>query len=287
MYKVSDIFEYKHFDSLTAFVDYGNLNLEKDRKSKKRLVSQITAKVRPDWFGTDNWEHACHLAQHGWPEGVRSLQDALTIISDGIGQVEMKQPLYDVCGPIAITGAYCSGDPECMLNPAEVEEKPIINVMVEVFASWTIDQQVIINRGAAILALVDQLEASGRRCSIFAAYCGRFNNAKDGCIHIGIVKLKDAGADFNLHTLSYALTNPSFLRRHCFRMNELSPKIKDPNRDGYASPCDLKSIEGVENAIGDIDLHFPIVNNCQIECATTQGATDYVLERARQANIIS
>lgn len=288
-FQVSDIFEFKHFESLSAFVDYCDAGIAED----ERRLSQLSSQTGTHKFtATADYAEASRLIRNGWPKGVRNLERILQIISQGIGQLETREAVYDVCGPIAVTGAYCAGDPECMLNPAEVLERPVVNLLVDSTASCHVKAANIVNRGAAILALAQQLENAGRRVAVYMSNVTRFHDIDgmphpNNAAHLSIVCIKQPEHDFNLHSLSYAMTCPSFLRRHIFRLHERCQRIPDPHQQAYGAPCNLTAIEGVANMIGRIDLYFPSITFCEDAVNTPERATDYVLRLAKEAAVIA
>ena len=140
-------------------------------------------------------------------------------------------------------------------------------------------------RGAAILALAKRLEESGRSVAIYANVSNSFgwDSSDDGPpLHCYIVCLKKADADFNLHSLSYALVNISFFGRHGFRILERSPL------SGYGASIALSSIEGFANVVGDVDLYFQCANTIDYRLlfASQETANEYVLSVARKAGVI-
>lgn len=295
-YQISDCIDFRHFGSLSAFVDYADGITAEDRKrlAQTSIASEKRGKDRREFTGTYSYKEASELVRSGWPEGVRDLQKAIDVIEQGKGISPTRGAEMDIMGPIPITGAWCAGDPECMLNPAEIIERPVVNIIVDGCVSCRIERHQIINRGAAILALVDQLEATGVRCQIYmtigsgriTAYLDPENRPDVKNPHIlTVIKLKDAQDDWNLHSMSYAMVHPSMLRRHWFRVFERCPYIV--RTGGYGKPTKIVDIEGASEAIGDIDLYFSGIDvDNEHHFNDPVKAAEHTLQVAKDAGVI-
>lgn len=287
-YKISDIVEFKHFNTLNSFVDYCDGVTAEDRKRCAYFHSETGSQ---SFCHTENYEHASRLIREGWPEGVKTLEDAMAIAREGMESASLKLAEMSICGPIPIVGAYCAGDPECMMNPAEELEKPAVTIVTDIMTPGVTSTEAIVNRGAAILALAEYLEACGMRTSIYAVASVNAHMVKDHPevktkkpVHVTIVKLKDATEEFNMHSLSYAMVNPSMLRRHWFRIIERCQYVKSPG--SYGTCMSLSQIEGVENAVGDIDIYFPSLwAEGEDRFLNPGSAHRYVMEKAREVGL--
>jgi hypothetical protein len=64
-------------------------------------------------------------------------------------------------------------------------------------------------------------------------------------------------------------------------------ELDDPNGDGYGAPRSLNQIEGIGNAMIDIDLYFPKLDMGGYGYESPQESGETVIEIARKAEIIT
>jgi hypothetical protein len=274
--KMKDCIELLQFESLVSFVDYCDSVTSSNFSSGKQ--SSNTGSVK--FTGTKSYEHASELVRSGWKEGVRKVHAQMNVIAQNKDSVEMMESAFDIQGVVPIVPAYLNGDPECMYNPCQYSDKPIVNVVVEVSASCGIDKEWIINRGAAILMFCAALEENGQRVAIHASNFAR----SGGTFHGQLIQVKAAELDFNLHSLSYALVSPSMLRRHAFRCTENLPEHADLYQSGYGQTMAISDIEGYGSALGDVDLHIPVIEYSGYE--TVEDAVESIDRLAKAQGLI-
>ena len=280
---MKDCIELRQFDCLTAYVDYcDSVTHCNFHKGSEKSSDHGSAK----WTGTKSYEHASKLVREGWAEGVRKVMTQMSIISEGKDFVEMQHNDFDIIGVCPIVPAYLTGDPECMFNPCAIEERPIVNVVLDVSANAGVKPDHIVNRGAAILMFCSALEQNGQRVAIHCSNVSR-DSAGTGLWFAQITQVKAAHLDFNIHTLSYAMVNPSMLRRHSFRCTEGLPKEHAHRfQCGYGQSASLDEIEGISASIGDVDLYSPCITDKGI-WNTVQGAVDSVESMASEQGLIA
>ena len=272
MYKLANLKTIKHFDFLSEMVDYCM-----DTAGKKKTGYGESQ----DFEFTDsrNMEHAAEIARSGWVDGVKEMAAQISLAHAGLDSYEGYAGYMDVVGPIPIVGAFCSGDPECMYTPCAPDEKPVINMVVDCNMIAAVDKSLSMRRGAAIVALAEKLEMAGRSVAIYATCTAEITGgAGTFCVCV-----KQADAEFNLHSIAFALIHPSFYRRLGFRIWEFAGTF------GGSRSIMLTDIEGIENSIGDIDIYLPCINQVSRWHSTfrTQERTnDYVLGVARDAGVI-
>lgn len=274
--------ELRHFESMDAFLNYCDAgdNCDANAWSSGHRSSDSGTE---DFTGSKSYKAASLLARNGWPEGVQKINAAVNVQVEGIDSVTMIEDSFEVTGVVPIVPAYLGGEPECMYNPVTEHVKPVLNVVVDLRCSGGIETANMVNRGAAILRLVSMIEDSGKRVAIHL--CDVASN--DGYWHSYFVQVKAAELDFNLHTLSYALVHSSMLRRHGFRVTEALPRSEHSEcfESGYGMPRRMNDIEGVEAAIGTVDLYIPKIEYAEFE--TVQEGIDLIFGMARDQGVIS
>src|SRR5699024_2292604 len=134
--------------------------------------------------------------------------------------------------------------PESMIK---TERPPMNNKVVNIFinssASAGTDKEEIAFHGAMLLSAVQQLKNNGYRVGLYVGKIAYLNSNEDITRHI--VSIEPPMARLILLKYSYDLINPSFLRRRCFRIDEVEDKIIDCTRVGYGQATSYSQIEEI------------------------------------------
>ncbi|MDF1551968.1 MAG: hypothetical protein P1P84_02845 [Deferrisomatales bacterium] len=215
-----------------------------------------------EFFASPTFEDAAELAQNGWPEGRRemaerfdTLQIAQTAEDTGAYSWETEGSFFDL-------GQLLSGEPEHWLHEEREPRRRVWQITVNVAASNKVTQATIMNRGAAVLALVDALQGAGDIVELHVVASARDWSKSIGrniltTIPLGVTPL-------DMGTAAYALAHPSMLRRIILGcMEYASPgKVKS----AYGKPCDPEGPEYRDDlgagkiylgALTSKDQHFP------------------------------
>jgi len=225
-------YETEHFDSITAL--YAHLLPTMD---KKGLYGNSS--VKPPRWGWDlntDLDQTMDMARKGgyWPEGAAELQsvdisEAAQTMAHGILPVIVN----DVVGGTIDVSEYLQGGPECFLRvedePGHI--RPIVRIGVCVIASADVKAHVMMNRGRAILALVDALELQGYSAELTAMFVALHNGLTYFCNTV----LKQAGAHWDPSSVAFGLAHPAFARRLGFRALEFNATAQHISRGGYGS----------------------------------------------------
>jgi hypothetical protein len=174
--------------------------------------------------------------------------DAIIKEIEGSGDGEQSFIKYDVFGDFFNVGRFMSGEPECCGRFLKRKTKnQEINIMVNISAPAYLDQNIMINRGAAIQALVDKLLDTHYVNLQFVEYV-RGIGGYDMTITVNC----DTRNFYSREAVAFMTGNPAFLRRICFVVNEIALKSDNLNRSGYGRPRDI-----LEKDRKNIDLYFP------------------------------
>lgn len=195
----------KDFEHYSDFIDV----------TANRPNSISSANYYDGWSGPDGGETlegSLKLARKGWDKGrsdVRAIANLLTI------DVERPAIGYDVVGDTWDMGKVINGEPECaMLWVHEEKEKPIISVCVNTTVSAYINESLIRTRGAAILALIEAIELTGRRVELTCIFSEGPNNGWRGGKPWDIrVTIKHADEPAQDDMIAFAVAHPAFSRR--------------------------------------------------------------------------
>jgi hypothetical protein len=203
-----------------------------------------------DWYGTASFDEAVSLAEQGVPALREQLFAAV------IRQKMEAAPVWDTApvGVFPCIPAYAAGIAEDMFMPNDdgmTSAKPIVRLYMNVSAGAHTSVEQIINRGAAIVNLIDTIEGDGLRRVELVAVCNSRNGESSGRNLFSIVvKRSDEHLDWG--RVSFALAHPSFLRRLMFRVQEITSTAYD---ESYGMPTDYK------DAYPDADVFIPSIKD--------------------------
>ena len=206
-----------------------------------------------EFTGTHTWDEAHTLLKHGWREGRSKLAEATEFAKATTHQGTAEAWQHAPAGAFPNVPAYCAGIAECMMTPPGEEQRssmPIVTIAVNIGAAAFTPTNMMINRGAAIVALIDSIEAQGQRVELICCTRTQLSN-NDGHL-VMHVTVKRAEEHVNLDRIAFAMAHPSMLRRMKFRVQEFTlPKVEH----GYGISRDFEE--------EDFDLgtmyvpHFP------------------------------
>ena len=201
------------------------------------------------WTGAESLDHAIHLAVHGCPV-IRDRMDA------AVAALPVEQVIEWEFAPVGVLPcipAYAAGTPESMMFPVEIERQTrIARICVNISASASVSPDAIIQRGAAIVALIDRLQIEGWRIEL--SVVDQSNHGNDTSSYRIVVKQSQEPIDMD--RISFALAHPSMLRRVLFRIHETVFPRYDP---GYGSPANLPQ------HLTDADLNIPHIDHKQVD----------------------
>lgn len=226
-------------DSIAEAIHQGHTKYDKgafDRRSSHDRDGEFT--------GTDNWDHMNRIYDDGWVEGRERIAASLNGIyeSNSTRNGTNYAIDYDVAGAVPDVPVAASGDVFCMFTPGDQERdsKPVMRILVELSASCSVPSSHIANRGAAVAALVDEIETGGVSCEIISSHTTTLNHWGGRSVGKMIsthVVVKRAGENVNVDDIAFGLGHPSMHRRVMFGMLETcSAKFKDEFTGNYGYP---------------------------------------------------
>ena len=177
------------------------------------------------WAGTDTYEEAVALMQHGWPEGaarVGRVRSSLERAVESLVQARSQDIQFGYEGEWVDIGRLAEGDPECCgywSDDGEDNQKKVIKIVANICVSGSISTDAMFARGAACVAAVDLLESLGHRVELWVGVgCNRYDEERLD----SQVLVKDAGQPVDTDRLAYVLCHPAFFRRVYFAHMELN-----------------------------------------------------------------
>jgi len=185
--------------------------------------------VQPAWHGkqssikgdfqftrSTSWDKCLELAERGDRITTEQVQSAAVKISYEAAPTWEYAPV----GAFPCIAAYAAGVPEDMFVPLDdgaSNAKPIVRIAVNIVCSGWVDPQDIINRGAAVVALIDKVQSEGQRVEL-VAFCHIEGRGNDRLLMSVTVKRPEEPVDMD--RIAFALAHPSMLRRCAFRVVE-------------------------------------------------------------------
>ena len=163
-----------------------------------------------------NWDKCIELAECGDKLVTEQVASAAVKVTFEAGPTWEYAPV----GAFPCIPAYAAGVPEDMFVPLEdgaANSKPIVRIAVNVVCSAFVEPQDIINRGAAVVALIDKIQSEGQRVELIA-FCHVEGSRNDRYIMSVTVKRPEEPIDMD--RVAFALAHPSMLRRCFFRAVE-------------------------------------------------------------------
>lgn len=204
------------------------------------------------------FDTALECALHGgnWAEGAQNLLSVELKDSDWSKESLKPQLKQCVAGAVPLVPVWLAGQPDNMLT-TEFEHIPskIIKIGVHVGRSYNIKDEESLNRGRAILACIDALEAQGYSCELWAVWR---NAPKSGlsCSNISVC-LKQSNEAYSPASVAFALCSTAFQRRLCWRLIESCPKSW-----GLATKSN-KYGHGGSAYLADFDIALPYFDHNQ------------------------
>ena len=172
---------------------------------------------RADWSGCDTWEEALEYAVKGHPAGRAAIESAAV-------KVTMEpEPMWDTApvGAFPCIPANAAGVPEDMFAMSDIApptQSPIVRIAVNMSANCNVDAQEIVNRGVAIVSLIDRIQLSGRRVELIAIKHG--NDFMSGDKFVWSVTVKRPEEPIDMDRVGLCFATPIMLRRFFFRVME-------------------------------------------------------------------
>lgn len=184
-----------------------------------RSRNSETNRALPEWDLGVGYAGALKLARDGWSEGARNVE-----FSDAqpLAAAMLKTKVLDFAGELPDIGRYVSGEPMHMTSHRR-KERPIVHLVVNLWASGGTSARTFTTYGRALLALVDQLESGGHRVELDVV----FPTAPKGHVVCAGWKVKRAADALDPAALAFSIAHPAAMRRLGFAMVERAPLAAD------------------------------------------------------------
>lgn len=225
------------------------------------------------WDLEAGWEGAMQLARTGWAEGAAAIQEAAMAATGR--PVTDREPHwgFDVAGDLPDVGRFMAGVPDNMRRRRKtVGRAPIVTIALGVGTSGSTSGLAMANYGAALAALIDRLEAGGRRVELYAI--SAVTQGKRIAIS---VRLKGAEEPLDLAALAFGVGHPAMLRRIIFAARERAPwEFASYGSTARVTPEDLIDPQPGTLAVTGVD-------GDAYRCKTMDGALSLAIEQINNA----
>lgn len=216
------------FDSLQSFSE--TINSRPTNKPFKDYYGDSPLSMREgDWHtkfsGTESFAEADKLMLKGDYESLKKLKEVnlpTAIKRDSVYKTQVRK---SVCGSLPNVPLYLRGVPTNMLDFRKTKVPGrTVNMIVNNAVNSGESAENIARAGALIAASVKDIEEKGIRVNLYIVKTLKGESSKDKIALV--IRLKKAESPLNMLNIAYALINPSFNRRHCFRFLETIPVKK-------------------------------------------------------------
>jgi len=215
---------FQRFDNLDALVAFTE-NTPPCADIPKGKYATQDARIGGDnlscskFMGTATFAEAVDLARRGWPEGLKSLRTAIDASTIFLPSASLRTASLDVGGAFPLVPVAVAGDPACMVTIGEElrATQRIYRFVVNFACLAHVTPAQILNRGAALLAWVDALEAAGARVEIIALRSSKTPaQSKDFTNHTVAFTAKRPDEHLDMDRLAFVLMHRSMMRRFAF-----------------------------------------------------------------------
>ncbi len=197
-----------------------------------------------DWYGCD-FDTAIRLAKYGDPE----LADKLDAKVEGIEKLldsEGVEIIRDVTGEFFDIGTVLSGEPECWWREDIQPQRDTIRIEANISVMGSVDNDVIMNRGGAIVALCDSLCNAGYGVDLHMYSASQMPNGDHFYVEIGCPT-----KPLDIDAAAFTTCHPASFRRLVFglRMKHYNNKYDggsttSKSKLDYPESIDFQGIGG-------------------------------------------
>lgn len=209
------------------------------------------------WDLGADFDTTLQMAQEGghWEEGARDLARVdVDQMAHGLAEVIEPAMIHAAQGGAVDVGEYLSGSPECWLALEEVSHaRPVVRVGVCAVPCANMPAVAVMNRGRAILAIVEALELQGYSVELTAMFIAKGSHAPD---YVAATIVKQAGEPWTPEPVAFALAHPAFTRRLGFRALE-----SDQDCNGHAASGGYGRGDIARKKLADYDLFYPYADD--------------------------
>lgn len=234
-----------------------------DFLAKCEQHGQSTGGRDSNWAGGTYKEAIAMATDKGYESAIAEATARIEAIETDIGEGMNNsfQAVHDTAGAEVDVARFLSGEPECMIESTPIKVMRtgrILKVAVPVCYPNYIETGTVLNRGAAVMALVDAFSRMQHPVEIWAG-CAIHGTVKGKTARlVYMVKVQAADQPLDMGRIMFALAHPTMLRQLFFSAEHSED---DPIRAGFNighgyghAPYDLRPAD-----FTDTDTHNAII----------------------------
>lgn len=250
------------------------------KRTPKQWVNGNTARGNlsqgTSWDLGANWEATTRMAAQGWSEGTNRLATALNVLMPP--NAKETETRYDVAGHFPDVARFVAGDPACMVRRGRTGgHTPVVSIVVGLTAHGGIPASYYANFGAALVNVIDQMEASGQRVELSIM----FPNALPGIRCLAGWRVKAAEDHCDLSSIAFSLAHPAAYRRLGFGLWEMTANRHYPG-SGYGRCVSFTKADAEYMGLEE-PLIIDAEGNNLSACSTPALAATFVASRINAA----
>tara|TARA_Y100000004_G_scaffold28994_1_gene29877 strand:- start:38014 stop:38937 length:924 start_codon:yes stop_codon:yes gene_type:complete len=225
-------------DFLTFCKDQPDLCAYFESRKEARSSRREENDDEDSWAGTPNYAKCQELAENGWSEGLKYVEDVREKMSRIVAsKIKAFHPRLADAGDEIDIGAFVEGDPEHWIEFHEIDTDgpggKIVRVLVNVAVSCSVDKKYFIHRGAAVVGLMEALQNCGYSVELTLLSTTEHENH----IHQYEIPVKRPDEHLDGDRCSFMVIHPSILRRLVFSAKE--QEETDDYTNGYGIPTEI------------------------------------------------
>lgn len=255
--------EYWHYDPPIKLKFNSLSELAHYIDTHPQVVGTNSSELNPsrmDWDYNMSFKEADRILRSGgyWKEGHKNLQRAVFEFEQAMNMGLGPSTELDVAGFAPDVSEFLKGSPTCMVNESDdglvTAQRPIVKVGINTAIMCNVDAEYPLNRGAAIITLIDYLESMGQRCEIWSLMRLSTHHKDEPPLYVDTL-IKPAHLPWDPGSFAFSLIHPAWFRRIMFRVIE--SRHEWPKSGGFGYGCAPNSIEDIE----DWDIFFGELSN--------------------------
>ncbi len=210
------------------------------------------------WYGCP-FDEAINLAKRGWRDGAVKVRQAFAklpapTLSAG------NAWRYDYYGEQIDMSRFSSGEDACFRtrNGNNRGRAKLVRILVPMAYPCSTASSSVINRGSAIISVVDALEMTRRTVEVVASFSSTSDGDREPTsgFHMNhCVVVKQAGQPFDIPRMAFFLAHTASLRRIGFALMETVKQAEDSHAGSYGYGCDIHPDEQSHTSIALPELH--------------------------------
>lgn len=238
-----------------GFSDLGDSAVKGSNPNKSSATSD------KKWCGgTATVAEAAQLLVNGWAKPTEEIAKLTERVREQVGEVvaPIIQFYNGTVGTRLDVGLFTAGDPNCFYSFFEEEGRRaerFVRILVDCSFSSGVNEDDIVTRGGAIIALCDALNLCGYSTEVWTTVAVR-SRGGGGNLYT-LVPVQTAGQPWDIRSAIFPLAHPSFLRRCHFALVEGAGgeiERKFGSEASYGTPLGITKDDTVDTLVGGADI---------------------------------